>query len=77
MGPLLLSQKVQLKWQFMRTFSFFSNSFLIITCYPNYCKLVVLESFRYHKEKKGNERTFIAPLSDHMETAYDRKRICS
>jgi len=61
----------------MRTFSFFSNTFLIIACYPNSCTLVVLGSFRYHNEKKGNEGTFIAPPSYHMETVYDRKRIYS
>jgi hypothetical protein len=61
----------------MRIFSFFSNTFLIITCYPNYCKLVVLGSFRYRKAKRGKEWTSIAPPFDHMETAYDRKMICS
>ena len=59
---------------YMRIFSFFSNTFLIITCYPNYCKLVMLRSFRYYKD---NERASIALPSGHMETAYDRKRVCS
>jgi hypothetical protein len=61
----------------MRTFSFFSNTFLISACYPSYCKLVVLGSFSYHKEKKGNDGTSIAPPAYHMETAYDHKRVCS
>jgi hypothetical protein len=61
----------------MRTFTFFSNTFHIFTCYPNSCTLVVLGSFRYHKDVKGNEGTFIAPPSYHMETVYDRKRIYS
>jgi len=61
----------------MRTFSFFSNTFLIIACYPNSCKLVVLGSFRFNNEKKGNDGTFIIPPFYHVETAYDRKRVCS
>jgi hypothetical protein len=61
----------------MRTFSFFSNTFLIIACYPNSCKLVVLGSFRFYKKKKGNDATSIAPPFDYMEIAYDCKRVCS
>ena len=34
--------------QYMRTFSFFSNTFHIFTCYPNSCTLVVLGSFRFY-----------------------------
>ena len=50
--------------KFMRTFSFFSNTFLIISCYPNSCTLVVLGSFRFYKEKKGNEgTTLLRPLT--------------